>query len=97
MKLYFSTKNIPKLANMPLTERLTKMREAEGKLTPPEKFLLNLLKLAIFIPAFVLILRSAENFSALLWAALVFALYPLLLRPLQYGLCVKYLKAEENT
>jgi hypothetical protein len=91
MKLYFSSKQIPQLQSYTLTERLTLLREAQQKLTGPEKLLLNLLKLLIFIPVFVLILQSSANWWALAWALLLFLLYPIVIKPIQFGLCAKYL------
>lgn len=91
MKLYFSTKRIPQLRDLSLQQRLDALRKAENKLTPPEKLILNLCKLAIIIPIFVFILRTGEDWRALLWV-LAFALaYPLLLKPFQYSMCAKYL------
>lgn len=91
MKLYFSSKHIPQLQTYSLTQRLTLLREAQKQLTGPEKLLLNLLKLLIFVPAFVLILQVSTNWWALIWAGLMFLLYPLIITPIQYGLCAKYL------
>lgn len=91
MKLYFSTRNIPSLQDLPLTRRLTLLSQASAKLSAPEKLLLNLLKLTILIPAFVLILYAPGNWLNLLWSMLLLSGYPLVLKPVQYGLCEKYL------
>ncbi|MCU7554895.1 DUF6170 family protein [Alteromonas sp. ASW11-19] len=91
MRFYFSTRHIPGLAGLPLAERIERLDHASKKLTVPEKTLLNVLKLLIIVPVFVLILRTVENWHSLLWAALVFLLYPLIVKPLQYSLSAKYL------
>jgi hypothetical protein len=91
MKLYFSSKQIPQLQSLPLTERLTLLRDAQNKLTGPEKLLLNVLKLIILIPIFVLILQVSQNWWAIVWAVLLFLLFPLTVKPIQFGLCAKYL------
>ncbi|WP_414830040.1 DUF6170 family protein [Alteromonas sp. H39] len=91
MRLYFTTRNIPALSGLPLEERVHRLEKAARKLTIPEKTLLNVLKLLIIVPVFALILRTAENWHSLLWAALVFLLYPLAVKPIQYSLCAKYL------
>lgn len=91
MKLYFSTRNISVLKDLPLTQRLALLSQANTKLSAPEKLLLNVLKLMILIPVFVLILYAPENWINLLWAALVLTAYPMILRPVQFGLCEKYL------
>ncbi|MDF2177498.1 DUF6170 family protein [Aliiglaciecola sp. CAU 1673] len=93
MKFYFSTRQIPALRHLPLTQRLQQVQLAQAKLTGPEKLLLNVLKLVILIPIFVLILRSGQEWTSLLWAFLVATAFPLLLKPLQYGLCNKYLSS----
>lgn len=92
MPLIFSTRQIPELAPLSVSERILKIREAEGRLTPPQKLLLNLGRLLILVPAFTLILRTGEDLWALLWAMLLVACYPLILKPLQLHLCAKHLK-----
>ncbi len=91
MQLYFTTRNIPALRGLPLSERARLIDKAAQKLTTPEKTLLNILKLLIIVPVFALILKTADNWESLLWAALVFLLYPLAVKPIQYSLCAKYL------
>ncbi len=91
MRFYFSTRHIPGLADLPLAERIERLDRASRKLTVPEKTLLNVLKLLIIVPVFVLILRTVESWHSLLWAGLVFLLYPLIVKPLQYSFSAKYL------
>ncbi len=91
MKFYFSTRHIPQLKGLPLAERMQRLERAAKKLSVPEKTLLNILKLIVIVPAFALLLRTAEDWSALLWAFVVFLLYPLVVKPVQYSLSAKYL------
>ncbi|KXI28142.1 DUF6170 family protein [Paraglaciecola hydrolytica] len=91
MKLYFSSKQIPQLQHLSLPQRLDALQTAQKKLTGPEKLLLNLLKLVMLVPVFVLILQVSNNWLALLWALLVSLLYPLIIKPMEFGLCIKYL------
>jgi|TARA_R110000868_G_scaffold62084_8_gene188000 hypothetical protein len=91
MKLYFSTKNIPQLQHLPLTQRLAAIQIAQRKLIGPEKLLLNMLKMLVVIPVFIFIIQIATNWMAILWALLVTLLYPMLVKPVQYGLCAKYI------
>jgi hypothetical protein len=91
IKLYFSTKNIPSLSNLTLTERLERIQQAQTKLSKPEVWFLNLLKLIILVPIFIFILQISDNWIAIVWAVIVALAYPILLRPFQYGLCAKYL------
>lgn len=76
-----------------MAERMEKLKRAEGKLTPPEKLLLNICKLLVIVPVFVFILKSSENWLALLWAGLFILAYPFLLKPFQYSMCAKYLSS----
>jgi hypothetical protein len=96
MKLYFSTKSIPQLRELGLTARLEAIQKAERRLTGPEKLLLNLLKLCIVVPIFVLIIQVAQNWLAIIWALLVTLLYPLLVKPIHYGLVAKYIPKAKN-
>lgn len=91
MKLYFSTKQIPQLQHLPLTERLAVMQLAQGKLIGPEKLFLNVLKMLVVIPVFIFIIQISTNWMAIFWALLVTLLYPMLVKPVQYGLCAKYI------
>jgi hypothetical protein len=91
MPLYFSTKKIPQLQHLPLTKRLAAIQIAQKKLIGPEKLFLNILKMLIVIPVFTFIIQIATNWMAIFWALLITLLYPLLVKPVQYGLCAKYI------
>ena len=93
MKLYLTTRSIPGLAGLPLAERMRRLERAAKKLTVPEKTVLNLLKLLVIVPAFALLLRVAADWTSLLWALLVFLLYPIIVKPVQYSLSAKYLES----
>lgn len=91
MKLYFSTKQIPQLQAMPLTQRIKFLETATTQLTIPEKTLLNILKLCVIAPFFILLLRVVNDWTSLLWACVILLLYPLVVRPIQFSLSAKYL------
>ena len=91
MNFYFSTRHIPALKGLPLAERVKRLDQAAKNLTVPEKTLLNVLKLLVIVPVFVLILQTASNWTSLLWALLVFLLYPLLVKQIQNSMSAKYL------
>ncbi|MEW9799706.1 DUF6170 family protein [Alteromonas sp. CYL-A6] len=91
MAFYFFSRNIPALKGLSIQERMTRLDAAAGQMSTPEKTLLNVLKLLVIVPVFALILRTATDWTSLLWALLVFLLYPLLVKPLQYSICAKYL------
>jgi len=91
MAFYFTTRHIPGLKDRPLAERMALLEKASKRLSVPEKSLLNILKLLVIVPVFALILRTATDWTSLIWALAVFLLYPLVVKPIQYSLCVKYL------
>ncbi len=93
MKIYFSAKQLPGLNDMTVNERLKVIELASKKLTVPEKFLLNLVKLFVLVPAFVLIFRWAKDWSSIGYALVLFMVYPIILRPFQYGVCAQYIPA----
>jgi len=81
---------------MSLPERMNMLEQASRKMTVPEKTLLNIIKLFVIIPVFVLLLRVVENWWALAWAGLILLLYPLFVKPLQYSISAKYLPKNIN-
>ena len=96
MKFYFTTRQFPGLSKLPLNERLQLLDSAARKLTVPEKTILNVLKLLVIVPVFVLVLQTANDWRALLWAGLIILLYPLFVKPVQYSLSAKYIKIPVN-
>ena len=95
MKIYTSTKKIPGLEALSVTERMALLENAANKMSIPEKTLLNIVKLLVIVPMFALLLRVVENWWALAWAGLVLLLYPLFVKPLQYSLSAKYIKLKK--
>ncbi|WP_284217171.1 DUF6170 family protein [Agaribacter marinus] len=91
MKIYTSTRKIPGLETLSLTERMALLEMASKKMPIPQKTILNILKLLVIVPVFVLLLRIADNWWSLAWAALILLLYPLVVKPLQYSMSVQYL------
>ena len=96
MKLYFSTKQIPQLQHLSLTQRLAAIQLAQNKLIGPEKLLLNVLKMLIVIPVFIFIVQTATDWMAIAWALLVTLLYPMLVKPVQFGLCAKHIPQPQH-
>ncbi|GAB3037539.1 DUF6170 family protein [Bowmanella dokdonensis] len=91
MKLYFSTRHIPGLARLRLTERLARVRQANQRLTGPQRLLLNVIKLVMLSLFFIFVLRSPDHWHNLVWALLSLLIYPLILKPVQYGFCAGYI------
>lgn len=91
MKIYTSTKKIPGLEKLSLPDRMAILEQAANRMSVPEKTMLNIIKLFVIIPVFMLLLRVVENWWSLAWAALILLLYPLFVKPLQYSISAKYL------
>jgi hypothetical protein len=91
MNFYFSTRDIPALKDLPVNKRIVFINDALKKLSVPEKTLLNVFKLLVIVPVFALVLRTASDWTSILWAALIILCYPFFIRPLQYALAEKYL------
>lgn len=92
MRLIYSTSQIDKLSSLPLEQRQQALGKACQRLKQPETFLLNIIKLAILIPFFALLVNAPEKPVNALWAAGLLLLFPLLVRPLQLGMAEKYIK-----
>lgn len=95
MKIYTSTKHIPGLEGMAVTERMAVLEKAGNRMTIPEKTLLNIIKLLVIVPIFGLLLRIVESWWSLVWVGLILLLYPLFVKPLQYSLSAKYIKLKK--
>ena len=92
MNIYFTTRQIPALAGTNMQQRIALLRQASEKLTIPEKMLLNIAKLAVITPVFLLIAWYAEHgWIAATAIAAALPAYLLILRPMQLSLCAKYL------
>ncbi|WP_371377787.1 DUF6170 family protein [Thalassotalea aquiviva] len=80
MKLYFSTNQIAELEPFSFAERQQIMAIASSKLTPLAKLILNLIKLAILIPPFMM-LAYIDSWWFVLPLVGVLIGYMLILRP----------------
>jgi hypothetical protein len=95
LKIYTSTKNIPGLEDMSVTQRMAILEQAGNRMSVPEKTLLNIIKLLVIVPIFGLLLRVVESWWSLAWVGLILLLYPLFVKPLQYSLSAKYIKLKK--
>ncbi|UAA38127.1 hypothetical protein KIH87_15755 [Paraneptunicella aestuarii] len=96
MAFYFSSKQLPGLENSSVQERLEAINQANRQLTGPEKMLLNITKLLIITPTFLLLAWYYDQWFSVLIIVAGIAAYPLILRPLQLSLCAKYLAAKPD-
>lgn len=90
--LYLNSRNIPELKGLSFAERMQVVRKACDNLPVPTKVSLNIVKLLILVPLFLLIARS-EGWAIGGYIMLLLVLYPLLTRPLTFALCRKNLSS----
>ncbi len=89
--LYLNSQKIPELAGLNFAQRMQVLRKAADSLPAPTKITLNIIKLLVLVPLFLLIAR-ADGWAIAGYAALLLVLYPLLTRPLTFALCQKNLQ-----
>jgi len=91
MAIYFSSKDIPKLANYSISERQALIAKAAKKLTPPEKLILNLIKLLIVVPMF-LYMAWLSGWVVALPPIIGFISYVAIYRPVYLKIVSRHLK-----
>ena len=96
MKLIFSTKQIPALAELPLSERISRLQQAEIKMNVPEKLTLNLLKSCMLIPPFFYIANQKVLFS-IIFVILSLISYFIIFLPIKFNFLKKYLIEKSDT
>lgn len=84
--LYWNSRSLPELQGLNFRERMQVLRNAADALPTPQKLLLNLLKLAVLIPLFLLIARAPDLATAALYVLTLVLLYPLVTRPVTFYL-----------
>jgi hypothetical protein len=89
--MYFGSQSIPELAGLKFAERMQVIRTATEQVPTPQKLLLNLLKLAILIPLF-LVIAQWDSWQSTVTILILLAAYPLLTRPLTFALCRPHLQ-----
>lgn len=90
MKIYFTARQLPGLENLSTTERLQVLASIHHRFTKPEKLFLNILKLLLIIPVFVLFTGQYPVQTVLAGIVICGALYPAVLRPTHLGISAKY-------
>lgn len=91
--MYWNSRNIPELAGLNFRQRMQVLRHAADKLSTPYKLLLNLIKLVLLVPPFMMIARAESTLEFIGWVMLLLVLYPLITRPLTFYLVQPQLKA----
>lgn len=92
MSILFSSNNLPELGNYSLQDRQYILALASEKLITPQKLVLNIIKLLILIPPFIMLARLD---SWWLFAPLCFVLigYFLIMRPISLYFIKQHLPA----
>lgn len=90
MKLYFSTNHFEQLQRFDFKERQEIIVLANNKLPATAKFVLNLLKLVLLIPPFLL-LAKVDSWMFALPVFLVLAMYFVVLKPISLWFISKHI------
>lgn len=85
---YLNSQNIPELKGLSFAQRMAVVRKAADNLPTPVKVGLNIIKLLILVPLFLLIAR-ADGWMIAAYILLLLLAYPLITRPLTFALCQK--------
>ena len=86
--LYLNSQKIPELAGLTFAQRMEVIRKAADGLPIPTKITLNIVKLLILIPLFLLIAR-ASGWEIVGYIVLLLVAYPAITRPLTFAVCRK--------
>ena len=86
--LYLNSQNIPELAGLTFAQRMEVIRKAADELPVPTKITLNIVKLLILVPLFLLIAR-ADGWAIAGYILLLIVAYPAITRPLTFAVCRK--------
>ncbi|MGP9801384.1 DUF6170 family protein [Rheinheimera sp. NSM] len=87
--LYLNSQKIPELAGLSFSQRMEVIRKAADNLPVPTKITLNIIKLLVLVPLFLLIAR-AEGWAIAGYIVLLLVAYPAITRPLTFALCRKH-------
>lgn len=90
MKFYFSSNQIEALNEFNLHERQQIIEIAGNKIKPTQKFVLNLIKLAILIPPFMM-LAKVDSWMFVLPLVFVMVGYFIVLRPFSLYFANQYI------
>lgn len=90
MKFYFSSANIRELDRFSVREKRQIIELAVNQLQAPEKLLLNIIKLFILIPPFILLARI-DSWWSLLPIILFLSGYFIFVRPITLWFAVKHI------
>ena len=90
MAIYFSSNKIPALHAFSLHQRQAILTLAQAKLSAPEKFILNIIKLFLLIPPFLFV-ANLQGFALIIAIIIVLIAYFVILRPIMLFFSYKHL------
>lgn len=88
--IYFLASQIPKLQSFSHRQRLQLVADALELLSAQERILLNIIKLLLITPLFLLLVRF-EGWSMLPWLLLAGLAYPVLVLPVRHYFACRHL------
>lgn len=86
--LYLNSQSIPELEGLTFAQRMAVIRKAADGLPAPTKITLNIIKLLVLVPLFLLIAR-ADGWMIPAYILLLIIAYPVITRPITFALCRK--------
>jgi hypothetical protein len=92
MKMFWNSQQIPALKGLNFRDRMQVIRTATDSLAVPQKLALNLLKLVVLIPLFLLIARAPSVLQGLGYGVILLIVYPLVTRPITFWLIADRLR-----
>ncbi len=93
--IYFLASQIPALKSFSHRERLAIVADALNLLQPQQRIFMNILKLLLITPLFLLLVRF-EGWSMLPWLLLAGIAYPILVLPVRHYFACLHLKEAIN-
>jgi hypothetical protein len=91
LAVYWNSQQIPELAGLKFRERMQVIRRATDQLNTPNKLLLNVVKLILLVPPFMLMARADSALTFVGWLLALLVIYPLATRPLTFSLVQEHL------
>jgi hypothetical protein len=84
--MFWNSRALPELQQLNFRDRMAVLRRAADQLPTPQKLILNVWKLCVLIPPFLLIARAETVLHAAGLALGLVLIYPLLTRPVTFAL-----------
>ncbi|WP_042142332.1 MULTISPECIES: DUF6170 family protein [unclassified Pseudoalteromonas] len=93
--MYFTSRNMPELKGLKYTQRAQIVRLALTHLSVPQKTILNILKLLLLTPIF-LIIAKIDSWEIMFYLLIVGFCYPLITTPVSLHFAQKYIEQAKS-